>query len=156
MLQAIRLSFNKITLHLIVPITPLNCYSKKRRVSVRPSVRPYVRTFTKFSDFDVIWCVSRSRSHMRISVISTRSKIKVTVMELLKFRKLHYSRSISAIFTGSSKLMVAGDSMGPGVQLIRARFSNFLLGKLSRDFKFPGMSIFDKFQVAIFRYCVRI
>jgi len=52
--------------------------------------------------------------------------------------------------------MVAGDSMGPGLQLVRARFSNFLLGKLSREFKFPGMSIFDKFQVAIFRYCVRI
>ena len=28
--------------------------------------------------------------------------------------------------------MVGGDSMGPGLQLIRARFLNFLLEKLSR------------------------
>jgi len=34
MLQAIRLSFNKTALHLIVPRTPLNCYSKKCRTSL--------------------------------------------------------------------------------------------------------------------------
>jgi len=34
MLQAIRLSFNKTTLHLIVPRTPLNCYRTKRRTSL--------------------------------------------------------------------------------------------------------------------------
>ena len=56
---------------------------------VRPSVRPYVRTSTKsFSDFHLIWCVDRSRSHMRTSVTSTRSKVKVKVTELPKLRKV--------------------------------------------------------------------
>jgi len=31
--------------------------------------------------------------------------------------------------------MVDHDSMGPSLQLVRARFSNFLLRKLSRKFK---------------------
>jgi len=72
-----------------------------------------VRLSTKrFSDFDVICCVGRPRPDMHTSVTSTRSKVKV--MELLEFRKLHFSRSItSAIFTWSSKLMVDCDSMGP-------------------------------------------
>jgi len=41
--------------------------------------------------------------------------------------------------------MVDGDSMGPGLQLVGARFSNFLLGELSREFKLP-----------ILRYCVTL
>jgi len=62
------------------------------------------------------------------------------VTELPKLRKLHFSRSISsAVFAWSSKLMVGGDSMGSGLQLVRARFSNFLIGKLSREFKLRGM-----------------
>jgi len=41
---------------------------------------------------------------------STLSKVKVT--ELLKFQKLHFSRSVSsAILAGSSKLMVDYDNM---------------------------------------------
>ena len=81
---------------------------------VCPYVRPY--TFTKFfSDFHLIWCVGRPRPHMRTSVTSTRSKVKVKVTELPKLRKLHFSKSISsAVLVGSSKLMVGGDSMGPG------------------------------------------
>jgi len=60
---------------------------------------------------------------MRTSVTSTRSKIKVKVTELPKLQKVHFSRSISsAVFVWSSKLMVGGDSMGPGLQLVRARF----------------------------------
>jgi len=60
---------------------------------------------------------------MRISVTSTRSKVKVKVTELPKLRKVHFSRSISsAISEWSSKLMVDGHSMGPGLQLVRARF----------------------------------
>ena len=31
--------------------------------------------------------------------------------------------------------MVGGHSMGPGLQLFGAQFLNFLLGKLSREFK---------------------
>jgi len=37
--------------------------------------------------------------------------------------------------------MVDSDSMGPGLQRVRVRFSNFLLGKLSREFKLRGMLI---------------
>ena len=48
--------------------------------------------------------------------------------------------------------MVAGDSMGPGLQLVGALFSNFFLRKLSREFKLRGMSIFRETQMAIFRY----
>jgi len=44
--------------------------------------------------------------------------------------------------------------MGPGLQLIGARFLNFHLGKLSREFKLRLISIFDEIQMAIFRYCV--
>ena len=47
-------------------------------------------------------------------VTLTRSKVKVK--ELLKFRKLQFSRSISsAIFAWSSKMTVDGDSMGTGL-----------------------------------------
>ena len=37
--------------------------------------------------------------------------------------------------------MVDSDSMGPGLQLTRARFSNFLQGKLSREFKLRNVDI---------------
>jgi len=35
--------------------------------------------------------------------------------------------------------MADSNSMGHGLQLVRAQFSNFLLGKLSRQFKLRGM-----------------
>ena len=106
-------------------------------VSVRPYVRTSVRTSTKsFSDFHLIWCVDRPRSHMRTSVTSTRSKVKVKVTELPKLRKVHFSRSISsAVFAWSSKVTIGDDSTGPGLQLVGAWFLNFLPGKLSREFK---------------------
>jgi len=44
--------------------------------------------------------------------------------------------------------MVDVDSMGPGLQLVRARFSNFLLGKVSLEFKLHAMSIFHDIQMA--------
>jgi len=50
--------------------------------------------------------------------------------------------------------MVDIDSMGSGLQLIGARFSIFLLGKLPREFKLRRMSIFHEIQMAIFRYCM--
>jgi len=40
--------------------------------------------------------------------------------------------------------------MGHGLQLVGAQFSNFLLGKLSREFKLRRMSIFHKIQMAMF------
>jgi len=47
--------------------------------------------------------------------------------------------------------MVDGDRMGPDVQLIRARFSNYLLRQLSRHFKVPRVSIVHEIQMATFR-----
>jgi len=52
--------------------------------------------------------------------------------------------------------MVGGHSMGPGLQLVGARFLNFDLGKLSREFKLRPISIFDEIQMAIFQYCVML
>ena len=81
----------------------------------------------------------------------TRSKVKVKLTELPKLQKVHFSRSISsAVLAWSSKLMVGGDSMEPGLQLIGARFLNFLPGKLSRQFKLRRKSIFHEIQMAIF------
>ena len=47
--------------------------------------------------------------------------------------------------------MADDDSMGPILQLVGARFFNFLLGKLLREFKFHQMSIFHDIEMAIFR-----
>jgi len=47
--------------------------------------------------------------------------------------------------------MVGGHSMGPELELVGARFLNFHLGKLSREFKLRSISIFDEIQMAIFR-----
>jgi len=52
--------------------------------------------------------------------------------------------------------MIDLDSNGPVLQLFGARFSNFLLGKLSREFKLRRVSIFHEIQMAIFRYCVTL
>ena len=46
--------------------------------------------------------------------------------------------------------MVDYDNMGPSLQLVGARFLNFLLSKLTRDFRLRGMSILQDFQMAIF------
>jgi len=46
--------------------------------------------------------------------------------------------------------MVGGHSMGPGLQLVGARFLNFLLGKLSREFKLRPVSIFHEIQMATY------
>ena len=127
-------------------------------MSVRPYVRTSVRTSTKsFSDFHLIWCVGRRRPHMRTSVTSTQPKVKVKVTERPKLRKVHFSMSISsAISAWSSKLMVGGHSMGPELELVGARFLNFHLGKLSREFKLRPISIFDEIQMAIFQQCVTL
>jgi len=73
------------------------------------------------------------------------SKVKVT--ELLKLWELHFSRSVSsAVLAWSSKLMAGRDSMGPGLQLVGAWFLNFLLGKLSWEFKLCSVLIFHEIQ----------
>jgi len=76
-----------------------------------------------FSDFDLVWCVGRPRPHMRTNVTLTRSKVKFKVTQLPKLGKLHLSSSISsAVLACNSKLTVVDDSMGPGLQLVGARF----------------------------------
>jgi len=78
----------------------------------------------------------------------TRSK----VTGLLKFRKLHFSKSISsAISTWSSKVMVDHDSTGPNLQPVRAKFSNFLLRKLSSEFRLRGCRYYTNFKWPYFR-----
>jgi len=52
--------------------------------------------------------------------------------------------------------MVGCDNMAPRLQLVEARFLNFLLEKLSREFKLRRMSIFHEIQMAIFKYCVTL
>ena len=72
-------------------------------------------------------------------------------------RKLHFSRPISStILAWSSKLIVDHDSTGPILQLVGARFSNFILRKLSREFKLRGTSILHEFQMTIFPYSRRL
>jgi len=56
---------------------------------------------------------------VHVDMTLTRSKIKVKVTGLRKFRKLHFSRSIySAILVWCPKLMVDRDSTGPNLQLV--------------------------------------
>jgi len=43
-------------------------------------------------------------------------------------------------------MMVDVDSMGPGLQLVGARFSNFLPGKVSLEFKFTECRYFTTFK----------
>jgi len=43
--------------------------------------------------------------------------------------------------------MVDIDSMGPGLQLVGGRFSNFLPRKVSLEFKLHGMSIFHDIEM---------
>jgi len=64
---------------------------------------------------------------------------------------MYISRYISsANFAWSSKLTVHIDSMGPGLQLLGGQFSNFLLEKVSLEFKLHGMLIFHDIQMATY------
>jgi len=53
----------------------------------------------------------------------------------------------NATFAWSWKLTVDIDSMGPGLQLLWGQFSNFLVGKVSLEFRLHGMSIFHDIQM---------
>jgi len=46
--------------------------------------------------------------------------------------------------------MVGSHSMGPDLQLVGARFSNFLPGMVSLEFKVHRMSIFHNIQMATY------
>jgi len=97
---------------------------------------------------------------VHVGTTLTRSKVKAKVMGLLAFRKLPkmaLSISIySAILAWSSKLIVVGDSMAPNILHVSAQFSNFLTGKLLREFELRGLSRFHEIQIATFPYCVTL
>ena len=90
-----------------------------------------------------------------VGMTLTQSKVKVKVTEHLNFRQLpttaHFHVYLLRRFRVKLKLVVGGDSMGPGLQLVGARFFNFLLGKLSREFKLRPLSISHEIQMAVFR-----
>jgi len=89
---------------------------------------------------------------MRTNVTSTQSKVKVKVTELPKLRKVYFSKSISSdVLSWSSKPLVGDHSITAGLQFVEARFLNFLLGRLSQEFKLRPMSIFHDIQMTIFR-----
>jgi len=52
--------------------------------------------------------------------------------------------------------MVDYDNMGPSLQFVGARFLNFILSKLSHDFRLNGMSVLWDFQRAMFSYCLTL
>jgi len=120
----------------------------KSGLSVRPPPKG-------FPNLNVIWSVGKTRPHMRTSMTSTWSgvKVKVKVTELLTFRKPHFSGSISsAIFAWTSKLMVGGDGMGPGLQLVWAHFRISFYESYHWSSNFAECPDF----VATFPYCVRL
>ena len=87
-------------------------------------------------------------------VTLTRSKVKVKVTDHLNFRQLpinvHFKVYLLRQFRVELKTDGYIDSMGPVLQLLGAQFSNFLLGKVSLEFKLHGMSIFHDIQMATY------
>ena len=72
--------------------------------------------------------------------------------KLTNLQTLHFSRSISsAALACSSKLMVVSDSMGPGLQLVGARFLNFLQKSYHESSYFAECRYFTKFKWPHFR-----
>ena len=82
-----------------------------------------------------------------VDVTLTRSKVKVK--DHLNFRQLLINAHFQVYLLRHFRVELI-DSMGPGLQLVRARFSNFLVGKVSLEFKLHGMSIFHHIQMATY------
>ena len=76
-----------------------------------------------------------------VDVTLTRSKVKVT--HHLNFRQLpinvHFHVYLLRHFRVELKTDVDIDSRGPDLQLLGGQFSNFLLGKVSLEFKLHGL-----------------
>ena len=89
--------------------------------SVLPHVRPSIhKKYFRFRSNLVLVGLDQICGPVWLQ-LDPRLKIKVT--ELLKFRKLHFSRSLSSsILVWSSKLMVDCDSMGPSLYLSEPDF----------------------------------
>jgi len=94
--------------------------------------------------------------HVDMTLTRSNVKAKVKVTGLLKFRKLpkiaHFRSIYSATLARSSKPMVDHNSTGPSLQFVGVQFSNFLLRKLSREFRLRAIWILYEFQMAIFPY----
>jgi len=74
---------------------------------------------------------------MHTSVTTTRSKVRVKVTDLPTLQKLHFSTSVSSIvLTWTSKLIVGGDSMRPGLHC------------LSPIFEFPSRKAITRVQTS--------
>jgi len=99
--------------------------------------------------------------HMSTNATSTRSKVKVKVMEFPNFRKLHFCRFISAVFAWSSELMVGGDSMGLGLMIelqnsfTAAKSTKFAIKPILDDtaclgsiFEFPSRKAITRVQTS--------
>jgi len=119
-----------------------------------PSIRLYVRpsVHKKFCSF-LIWYVGRPRPHICTPVWlrpDPRSRSRS-----MSFWSLENCTSLGLFplpfWRGSDY-----NSMGPILQRVAAWFLNFLLSKLSCDFRLSGMSILQDFQRAIFLYCLRL
>ena len=87
------------------------------------------------------------RPTVYVAITLTRSKVKVKVTDHLNVRQLPIT---ARFYAWSSKLTVDVDSMGPGLQPVGARFSNFFLEKVSLQFILHGMSIFHDIQMATY------
>jgi len=87
-------------------------------------------------------------------VTLTRSKVKVKVTDHLNFRQLPINAHFQIYLLHHFRVELKTDGWhwqyGPGLQLVVARFSNFLLGKVSLEFKLHGMSIFHDIQMATY------
>jgi len=94
-----------------------------------------------------------------VYVDMTLTRSKVMVMEHLNFRQLPMTAHFQVYLLRHFRVELKTDgcdSMGPDLQLVRARFSTFLPGKLSQEFKLRGMSLFHDIQTAIFPSCVTL
>ena len=86
-----------------------------------------------------------------VDMTLTRSRVKVKVTDHLNFRQLPITARFfiaSATFEWSSKLMDHVDSMGPDLQPVVVRFSNFLLGKVSLQSIFHDIHMATYFGTA--------
>jgi len=108
-----------------------------------------VQTSTKsFYDFDLIWCVGRPRPICA----------PVWPRPDLRSRSRSFRSCKNCTFLGLSLLPLwcaahnwcLSVIVWPGLQCIWARFSTFLLGKLSWEFRLCGMSTLRDIQMAIF------
>jgi len=116
-------------------------------LSVHPST-------TSFSDLDEIWYVDRGRWLMHDGLTVCRmtwSKVKVT--GLLKFRKLHFSRSFSStIYNASSGKWPRILQLQHNIKFDWAGLLLFVLVFVSRDLELGGVPADSPSTKVFFRF----